>query len=502
MLHTFNPTILTNDIYYQILTLLPQSALIIDQDYRILFANEKCKEVFLETNDVIERYIWEINSHLSENGLIQFIENAFGVKGVSSVSSFYYVKKLGKESWWDIAFTPINYQDNVYLLITADNVTQKYLAKKMSDEKTLKLESILQNLGSALILYNEHGEKLYANHSFSSLCTKDHTGMVTLSDLEELYEFYDFNGVKLNIQDLPFTKSLAGEFVQNFKLKLVHKESAESLYYIVHTKPIYFNSNHQRNFIMLMSDVSRELQDDQNRSEFIQIAAHELRTPLTSIKGFTQLVLERYREREKKWFFQPTMNLLKELERDQLFFKVIMDEAIRLDELTNELLSIFKIDQGRLELDIQLNDMDKVVLDALDEYMIPNDFHQIHYSNLASTTKVNIDYKQIKRVIHNFISNAVKYSPSSADIYIKVENTNGNVLFSVRDEGIGIPKEQQHRIFERFFRAHSKEHEEITGFGVGLHICQEIIRQHKGQISFESEYGKGSTFYFLLPTEP
>lgn len=240
-------------------------------------------------------------------------------------------------------------------------------------------------------------------------------------------------------------------------------------------------------------------QAEKKRKDFIQIAAHELRTPLTAIKGFVQLVLERYNARNKKWFFQSTLMLMEEIERDQTFFKVIYDEAIRLDQLTNELLSIFKIDQGKFTIEIEEADFSKIVKESVEEYVIPDDYHQIHYINNSSSLPVMIDIKRIKRVITNLISNAIKYSPNSPDVYVSVERNQDVIRLAVKDKGIGIPDDQKHRIFERFYRAYSPEHENIHGYGIGLHICREIMLQHKGNLWFESTYGEGSTFYIELP---
>ncbi|WP_202080817.1 sensor histidine kinase [Caldalkalibacillus salinus] len=239
--------------------------------------------------------------------------------------------------------------------------------------------------------------------------------------------------------------------------------------------------------------------EHQHRKDFIQIAAHELRTPLTAIKGFIQLVLERYKERNRKWFFQPTSFIMSEIERDKTFFKVIYDEAIRLDQLTNELVSIFKIDQGKFQMNFQKANFTQVIQEAIEEFMIPTDFHHLHFFSLEEDLPVYIDIKQVKRVISNLLSNAIKYSPDAPDVFIQLRSEDGYMTLSVRDEGIGIPNDQQKRIFERFFRVYSPEHEHIHGYGIGLHICKEIIHKHNGALTFESTFGKGSTFFVRLP---
>ncbi len=255
-------------------------------------------------------------------------------------------------------------------------------------------------------------------------------------------------------------------------------------------------------FIGIVADevAKQQTQAEQHhKHEFIQMAAHELRTPLTTIIGFSQLLSERYRERTKGWFFKSTLQIMEEYQRDHNFLSVLMDESKRLDEISHELLSISKIEQGKFEVELQESCLIQVVKEALEEFHIPDSFHSLKENFQITEARSMLDVSQIKRVIHNLLSNAIKYSPDSPHIYIDIAQQGAFLYLYVRDEGIGIPDTQKTRVFERFFRVHTNEHEPIQGFGVGLYICKEILQLHGGRIGFKSTYGEGSTFYIKLP---
>jgi PAS domain S-box-containing protein len=491
---------LKQDLFYKTLSSFPQALCIVNEACHFVFANEEFFRAPIASKDLLGKHFCDVFLSVDEQKILHAIEKALSTDVSHSIAELQHVNNDGESSWWNITFQPIS-SDNEkkFLTITIVDVTEKYKSKKELAERTYEMERIIQSISDPLIVFNEKMEKVYTNRAFQALTADSKRNNKTIDVLDQLYEFYDFKGKKLEASDLPVQKALKGEFLHNYELQLLRLSDKTNDFYYVSTNPIHMKVSDQKLFAMVMRDVSKDLRQERNRKDFIQIAAHELRTPLTAIKGFTQLVLERYREREKKWFFQPTVKLISEIERDQTFFKVILDEAIRLDQLTNELLSVFKIDQGKFEMDCHVSDFSQITKEAIEEFVIPDASHHIHFLDQTTGVQVIVDTKQVKRVIQNLLSNAIKYSPESPDIYVSIVQKADKIIFSIEDEGIGIPAEQQSRIFERFFRAYSSSHETIHGYGVGLHICQEIIQLHGGQINFKSTFGKGSTFYFELP---
>lgn len=491
---------LKQDLFYQTLSSFPQALCIIDENYHFVFANDEFFRTPIASKDIIGKHFCDIFLTADKGRVLNTIEKTWNRGEFQSLTDLQCINEDGENSWWYITFQPVTGNgEKKFVTITVVDVTEKYKSKRELAERTYQMEQIIQSISDPLIVFNEKMERVYTNRAFQALTIESNQNNGTIEALRQLYDFYDFKGRKLQTHELPSQRAIEGEFLHNFELQLFRISDQTNDYYYVNTSPIHMEVSDQKLFAMVMRDVSKDLREEKNRKDFIQIAAHELRTPLTAIKGFTQLVLERYKERQKKWFFQPTIKLISEIERDQTFFKVILDEAIRLDQLTNELLSIFKIDQGKFEMDYRISNFSQVVKEAIEEFVIPDHSHHIHFLDQTAGVQVKIDSKQVKRVIHNLMSNAIKYSPESPDIYVNIVQRGRRLLFSVKDEGIGIPEEQQPRIFERFFRAYSSSHETIHGYGVGLHICQEIMQQHGGKIKFESTFGKGSTFYFELP---
>jgi PAS domain S-box-containing protein len=222
----------------------------------------------------------------------------------------------------------------------------------------------------------------------------------------------------------------------------------------------------------------------EKKDEFITIASHELKTPVTSIKGYIQLL---------RFNFQQEGNI----HAADLLGKV--DTQInKLTALISELLDVRKIENGQLPFHFDYYDFSELLAEIVEETgrVLPQ---RLVVEDHCFGLKVYGDRNKIGQVITNFIDNAGKYSAPVTDIIIRTKSESGILALSVRDSGIGIPKEQQGKIFERFFRVTGKKENTYAGLGLGLYISAEIIRHHQGKIGVESEEGKGSVFYFELP---
>lgn len=237
-----------------------------------------------------------------------------------------------------------------------------------------------------------------------------------------------------------------------------------------------------------VSQKEKELEEnkefEKRKDNFINVASHELKTPVTSLKIFTQLLGQEARKTD-----------------NEVFVKYLgkMDEQIRkLTELISSLLDITKMQSGKLSLEKKEFDINKTVKESVD---VMQDFSPIHSILVKgkATQRVLADEDRIKQVIDNLISNAIKYSPNGGNIVVGIDNTKEYVKVSVTDSGIGIPKEHQKKIFERFYRVSKGDERTFSGLGIGLYIVYEIVTRHKGKLSVVSQIDKGSTFSFTLP---
>jgi two-component system CheB/CheR fusion protein len=170
----------------------------------------------------------------------------------------------------------------------------------------------------------------------------------------------------------------------------------------------------------------------------------------------------------------------------------------KLTNLISDLLDVRKIENGQLRFREELFDMNDLVQEIVEEIQRVLDKHPIRYSP-GPVMMIYGDRNKIGQVITNFIDNAGKYSPAGSEVYITSYLAKNHVKISVKDKGMGIPKDQQTKIFDRFFRVKGDKENTYAGLGLGLYISAEIIKRHEGRIGVLSEEGKGSEFYFELP---
>lgn len=250
------------------------------------------------------------------------------------------------------------------------------------------------------------------------------------------------------------------------------------------TSGIKDKKGNQTGIITIIHDVSREREVDRMKTEFISTAAHELRTPLTSIQGFSEILLvrENLKEEEKKRFLTH-----------------INRQAVNLAAIISDLLDISRIESGRsFVLEKKHHVMGNIISDVVGLFKGQTEKHQFKVMLPKKKIELKIDSDKIAQVMKNLISNAVKYSPEGGEILIKGESTKNIYAVSVKDEGLGMTPEQIDKIFDKFYRVDSSN-SAIEGTGLGMSITKLIVEAHGGNISVESEYGKGTTVTFSLP---
>ena len=223
---------------------------------------------------------------------------------------------------------------------------------------------------------------------------------------------------------------------------------------------------------------------DRLKSEFVAIVAHDFRRPLMAIRGFAELVLE-----------EPDIPA----EARQEFMRTVIKETEDLARLADDTLLITRIETGEFQYRWSEIDLGPFILDAVPLGLSD---HSVLMDIPAGFPTIVADPDRLRQVLNNLTSNAVKYSPSGGSIIVRCrERGPQHVVIEVIDHGIGIPPDQIDRLFQKFQRARSEEHNRISGTGLGLYICRLIVEGHGGQIWVESEMGKGSTFGLVLPLD-
>jgi two-component system sensor histidine kinase VicK len=237
-------------------------------------------------------------------------------------------------------------------------------------------------------------------------------------------------------------------------------------------------------FIGSVMDITEQKMDEQRKNDFISMVSHELKTPLTTIKGYVQILGSKAGKSEDS------------------FGIAILDKAHRqvnkMTTLINGFLNVSRLESGKIHIESQVFDMAALVQEVEQESITMIVTHKVVFAPVVEII-VNGDRDKIGQVINNLISNAVKYSPLGSTINITCVRTDGKVLVSVKDEGIGIAPQDKDKLFERYYRVESKNMDSISGFGIGLYLSSEIIERHGGIIGLHSTLGLGSTFWFTLP---
>lgn len=230
-------------------------------------------------------------------------------------------------------------------------------------------------------------------------------------------------------------------------------------------------------------DITDRKAFEEQKDAFIAIASHELKTPVTSVKAYAEIVLDYFTRQGNAE--QSTM-----MER-------MVSQINRLTRLINDLLDTTRITGGGLLLEPEEFNLTKLIHERVEEIQRTT-LHQI-VVNMEPIPPIVGDRGRIGQVIMNLLSNAIKYSPPGSDIIVSSQRNKDHVIIKVRDYGIGLSPEAQHKIFDRFYRASDSRVSTVPGLGLGLFIASEIIKSHQGIMGVRSEEGSGAEFFFTLP---
>jgi PAS domain S-box-containing protein len=237
-------------------------------------------------------------------------------------------------------------------------------------------------------------------------------------------------------------------------------------------------------YVQMLHDISQKKETEKKKDAFISIASHELKTPVTTLSAYTQILEKRLEKTADS--------------KEMYFIKNIKLQTQRLTNLINDLLNVNRIESGKMTFHFKEFDLNELVQRVVIDFQYTSDKYVISREGVIPG-KVRGDEDHIEEVLINLLTNAVKYSPKANKIMIKLSDKENQAVVSVEDYGIGIKRKDISHIFERFYRTKDKDDGRIPGFGLGLYICSQIIKRHKGKIWVKSIKGKGSTFSFSLP---
>ncbi|WP_296111568.1 cell wall metabolism sensor histidine kinase WalK [uncultured Limosilactobacillus sp.] len=261
--------------------------------------------------------------------------------------------------------------------------------------------------------------------------------------------------------------------------------------------PIQRESGFVSGLVCVLHDITDQVQEEEERKQFVSNVSHELRTPLTSVRSYVEALSD---------------GAINDPELSPRFLKVVEDETERMIRMINDLLSLSRMDSGTTKLDLEyvnIGELFNYILNRFDMIIkneTADDSDQKKYTIDRHITNkslwVEIDPDKFTQVIDNIMNNAVKYSPDGGVITARLTDTHNHVILSITDQGLGIPRKDLRHVFDRFFRVDKARSRKQGGTGLGLAISKEVINLLGGQIWVNSTEGKGSTFYIALPYVP
>lgn len=340
-------------------------------------------------------------------------------------------------------------------------------------------EAIVDTVRTPLIVLNKELQVLTANRSFydtfkTSSTETENKFIYNLGD-----KAWDIPKLRTLLEKiLPFNTHL-----DNYEVEINHPKVGHRTM-LLSARRTYRQVNNTEAILLAFEDITDRKLLEQQKDDFIGIVSHELKAPLTSILGYSQL-LEKHLGKNKDT-------------RGEYFLSKMTGQMERLTQLMASFVNVYKIQSGKLALRKTKFSFDEMVNRIIADFQFTSKTHTILHRGQTELV-IHADKERITQVIINLITNAIKYSPNADKIVITSEKEKDRVILSVQDFGRGIPKNQQDKIFERFFRSRDKVQSNIAGLGLGLYISFEIIKRHKGKIWVESTKDNGSKFYFSLP---
>jgi len=310
---------------------------------------------------------------------------------------------------------------------------------------------------------------------------------------EVLGQFYfkvlrpqDRYGNNLGLEDSPILQAFAGQEVVNREM-IICARDGQRFTVAVTASCVRSVKDELTSGILNVRDLTRERQQEEQRSTFISVISHELQTPIAIIKGYASTLV------------RSDAKLDPVALRSRL--KAIEEEADRLNKLVGNLLYASRIQANGLQMDIASLDLGYLIRSVVRRLRAKTPDVNIMLSIPPQLPTVMADRDRIEEVLQNLLDNAVKYSPRRAEITVACYATGEEVIVSVRDAGMGVSLREQEQIFNRFQRASDSSVQSMPGAGLGLYICRAIVEAHGGRIWMQSTLREGSTFSFSLPRE-
>ena len=349
------------------------------------------------------------------------------------------------------------------------------LTQENLEQESKRLNSILSYMTDGVLATNRRGQITMINDMAKKQLGVQKEDVLNKSILEllKIEDEYELRDLITQIPELTIdSQDINGEYLSlRVRFALVRRESG-------------FISG----LVAVLHDTTEQEKEERERRLFVSNVSHELRTPLTSVKSYLEAL-------DEGALYDPVA---------PDFIKVSLDETNRMMRMVTDLLHLSRIDNATTQLDVELINFTAFItfiLNRFDKMRSQDDEkkYELVRDYPINSVWIEIDTDKMTQVIDNILNNAIKYSPDGGKITVSMKTTDDQMILSIKDQGLGIPKQDLPKIFDRFYRVDRARSRAQGGTGLGLAIAKEITKQHNGFIWAKSEYGKGSTFTIVLP---
>ena len=349
------------------------------------------------------------------------------------------------------------------------------LTQENLEQESKRLNSILSYMTDGVLATNRRGQITMINDMAKKQLGVQKEDVLNKSILEllKIEDEYELRDLITQIPELTIdSQDVNGEYLSlRVRFALVRRESG-------------FISG----LVAVLHDTTEQEKEERERRLFVSNVSHELRTPLTSVKSYLEAL-------DEGALYDPVA---------PDFIKVSLDETNRMMRMVTDLLHLSRIDNATSKLDVELINFTAFITFILNRFdKMRNQDEEKKYELVRdypiTSVWIEIDTDKMTQVVDNILNNAIKYSPDGGKITVSMKTTDDQMVLSIKDQGLGIPKQDLPKIFDRFYRVDRARSRAQGGTGLGLAIAKEIIKQHNGFIWAKSEYGKGSTFTIVLP---
>ncbi len=449
------------------------------------------------------------------------------LKGIKENILMKHIPGTSKSTWCQSEFIPVkNERGGVdYMLFLSKDVTQEKLIEEKrkksqermeetkialfniledvkESEKNLKEErdksqAIISSIGEGLLVINTRYEIILINKKAEELLEIKSAEALN-KDIRKIFTIFK-KDQELASEEYPITKTFKDEETIMVRIEDdFYYKNLSGKKYPIEMVITPLRGNGITAAIIVFQDISREKDLDEAKSSFISIASHQLRTPLTSIRWYTEMLNSE------------DVGPLNENQKS--FVSRVYGSALKLNEVINLLLSLARIESGKTGKEINKIELIAFTNDILKE--LESQFKQKNIDvklipPIEIMADINYDVSMLRQIVTNLLSNSIRYTNNNGKIEIKIEKDKDKIIYSVKDDGIGIPANQQDKIFQKFYRADNASTAVPDGSGLGLSLVKALIEMNKGSVWFKSptvwtdesgkEESKGTTFYFTLP---